>query len=137
MYTELICDKAGIHVEPYILRLTRKIKGDDKIILISDSTDSKGPVPKVGDYSESDDINFDFEGEISGTRFSLDNACRNMMVHTGASLCQVFKYASTNPAAMLGLSDRGRVIRGARANLISVDHEFNVKAVYLNGEKIH
>ena len=136
MYTELICDKVGIHVEPYILRLTKKIKGDDKIILISDSTDSRGPVSPRGDYSECDDLNFDFEGEISGTRFTVDAACHNMMVHTGASLCQVFKYASTNPATMLGLTDRGRIARGNRANLVSVDHNFNVKAVYLNGEKI-
>ena len=136
IYAELICDKVGIHVDPYILRLTKKIKGDDKIILISDSTDSEGPIPTVGDYSESDDLNFDFEGEISGTKITIDNACRNMMVHTGASICQVFKYASTNPATMLGLTDRGRIKRGNLANLVTVDHEFNVEAVWLKGEKV-
>ena len=118
IYAELICDKVGIHVDPYILRLTKKIKGDDKIILISDSTDSKGPIPKVGDYSEADDINFDFEGEISGTKFTINKACRNMMVHTGASICQVFKYASTNPARALGLTDRGVIKVGTRADLL-------------------
>ncbi|MBQ8551897.1 MAG: hypothetical protein IJ428_03680 [Clostridia bacterium] len=46
LYTELICDKIGIHVQPYILRLVKKIKGDDKIILISDSTDTDGPIPE-------------------------------------------------------------------------------------------
>jgi N-acetylglucosamine-6-phosphate deacetylase len=136
IYTELICDKVGIHVEPYILRLTKKIKGDDKIILISDSTDSKGPIPEKGDYSEADDINFDFEGEISGTKFTLSDACRNMMVHTGASMCQVFKYASTNPATMLRLTDRGVIKKGNKANLVTVDHLFNVQSVYLNGEKV-
>jgi N-acetylglucosamine-6-phosphate deacetylase len=136
IYTELICDKVGIHVEPYILRLTKKIKGDDKIILISDSTDSKGPIPEKGDYSEADDINFDFEGEISGTKFTLSDACRNMMVHTGASMCQVFKYASTNPATMLRLTDRGAIRKGNKANLVTVDHLFNVQSVYLNGEKV-
>jgi len=137
LYTELICDKVGIHVQPYILRLTKKVKGDDKIILISDSTDGAGPIPEKGDYSEADDLNFDFEGEISGTKFSLDDACRNMMVHTGASICQVFKYASTNPAKMLGYTDRGRIAIGNIANLVTVDHNFNVQAVYLKGEKVH
>ena len=136
IYTELICDKVGIHVEPYILRLTKKIKGDDKIILISDSTDTKGPIPEKGDYSEADDLNFDFEGEISGTKFTLSDACHNMMIHTGASLCQVFKYASTNPATMLGLKDRGTIKIGNKANLVTVDHLFGVKSVYLNGEKV-
>ncbi|MBQ7363801.1 MAG: N-acetylglucosamine-6-phosphate deacetylase [Clostridia bacterium] len=136
IYAELICDKVGIHVDPYILRLTKKIKGDDKIILISDSTDSDGPIPTVGDYSESDDLNFDHEGEISGTKFTIDDACRNMMVHTGASLCQVFKYASTNPATMLGLSDKGKIAKGNVANLVTVDHLFNVEAVWLGGKKV-
>lgn len=135
IYAELICDKVGIHVDPYILRLTQKIKGDDKIILISDSTDTKGPIPEKGDYSECDDLNFDFEGEISGTKFTIDRACRNMMVHTGASMCQVFKYASTNPATMLGLRGKGKIAKGYVANLVTVDHEFNVMGVYVGGEK--
>ena len=136
IYTELICDKMGIHVEPYILRLVKKIKGDDRIILISDSTDTDGPIPEKGDYSGADDLNFDFEGEISGTRFSLDRACRNMMIHTGASLCQVFKYASRNPARAIGLYDRGEIREGNIANLTLVDAEFNVKAVFLHGDMI-
>ena len=35
IYAELICDSKGVHVHPYMLRLVKKIKGDDKIILIS------------------------------------------------------------------------------------------------------
>ena len=66
----------------------------------------------------------------------LSGSCRNMMVHTGASMCQVFKYASTNPAKRLGLTDRGAIACGNVANLVTVDHEFNVKSVYLNVNKI-
>ena len=105
IYTELICDKIGIHVQPYLLRLVKKIKGDDKIILISDSFVEYGPIPDGELYEGADDINFDFAGEICGTKFQLDAACHNMMVHTGASMSQVFKYASLNPATMLGLQN--------------------------------
>ena len=134
MYVELICDKVGIHVDPYNLRLVRKIKGDDKVILIADAFVEHGPIPPG--YEGADDINFDNEGEIAGSNMILDGACRNMMVHTGASLCQAFKFGSTNPAAMLGLTDRGMIKRGYVANLITVDHEFSVQSVYLGGEKI-
>ena len=136
IYTELICDKVGIHVSPYLLRLVKKIKGDDKIILISDAYVDHGPIPEGDLYEGADDINFDFSGEIAGSNMVLDGSCRNMMVHTGASLTQVFKYASTNPAKMLGITDRGRIARGNVANLVTVDHEFNVKSVYLNGNKV-
>ena len=136
VYTELICDKVGIHVSPYLLRLVKKIKGDDKVILISDAYVDHGPIPEGDLYEGADDINFDFSGEIAGSNMVLDGSCRNMMVHTGASLCQVFKYASTNPARMLGLTDRGMIKIGNVANLITVDAEFNVQSVYLKGEKI-
>ncbi len=136
IYVELICDKVGIHVEPYLLRLIKKTKGDDKIILISDAYVDHGPIPEGGLYEGADDINFDFTGEIAGSKMILDGSCRNMMVHTGASLCQVFKYASTNPARALSLNDRGIIAKGKTANLITVDAEFHVEAVYLNGEKV-
>ena len=136
IYTELICDKIGIHVAPYMLRLIKKIKGDDRIILIADAFVEHGPIPADDLYEGADDINFDFAGEIAGSKMILDGPCRNMMYHTGASLCQVFKYASRNPANMLGLTDRGEIKIGNKANLITVDADFNIKAVFLNGEKV-
>ena len=136
IYTELICDKVGIHVDPYMLRLVKKIKGDDRIILIADAFVEHGPIPDGDLYEGADDINFDFAGEIAGSKMILDGPCRNMMTHTGASLCQVFKYASTNPATLLGLTDRGRIAKGNVANLLVVDPEFTVKQVYLGGERV-
>ena len=136
IYTELICDHVGIHVAPYLIRMVKKIKGDDRIILISDAYVDHGPIPDGDLYEGAYDINFDFTGEIAGSKMILDGSCRNMMIHTGASLCQVFKYASTNPARALGLSDRGVIKVGAKADLLLVDPEFNVKSVYLNGKLV-
>ena len=134
MYCEIISDKIGIHVDPYNQRLVRKIKGDDKVILIADAFVEHGPVPPG--YEGADDINFDNEGEIAGSNMILDGACRNIMVHTGASMCTAFKFASTNPATMLGLKNKGKIAKGYVANLITVDHEFTVQSVYLGGEKV-
>ena len=136
IYTELICDKVGIHVDPYMLRLIKKIKGDDRIILIADAFVEHGPIPSDDLYEGADDINFDFMGEIAGSKMILDGPCRNMMTHTGASLCQVFKYASTNPATLLGLTNKGKIAKGNAANLIIVDAEFDVKSVFLAGEQV-
>ena len=136
MYTELICDHVGIHVAPYLLRMVKKIKGDDRVILISDAYVDHGPIPDGDLYEGAYDINFDFSGEIAGSKMILDGSCRNMMMHTGASLTQVFKYASTNPARALGLTDRGIIKVGTRADLLLVDPEFNVLSVYLNGKLV-
>ena len=136
IYVELICDRIGIHVSPYMLRLVKKIKGDDRIILIADAFVEHGPIPDGDLYEGATDINFDFAGEIAGSKMILDGPCHNIMVHTGASLCQAFKYASTNPAKLLGLSDRGSIAIGNVANLITVDAEFKVLDVYLKGKKV-
>ena len=43
------------------------------------------------------DINFDYTGEIAGSKLTLDVACRNMMKHTGASIVNAFQYAALKP----------------------------------------
>lgn len=134
IYAELICDKVGVHVNPYLLRLIAKIKGKERIILISDCSDSTGPV--IPGCEEADDICFDFSGEISGSKLSLNDACRNMMVHTGCSVCDCFRYASLNPARALGMRDLGEIKIGNTANLVIADNWFNVKATIFRGELV-
>ncbi len=134
IYAELICDSRGIHVDPYMLRLVRKIKGDDRIILISDAYACDGPVPPG--YDDVDDINFDFEGEIAGSKMTLDIACRNMIKHTGASVADVFKFASYNPAMAVGFYDRGEIAVGKRADLVFADHNMKVDKVIMEGKLV-
>lgn len=134
IYAELICDSMGIHVDPYLLRLTRKIKGDDRIILISDAYACDGPIPEG--YDGVDDINFDHAGEIAGSKMTLDIACRNMIKHTGASLVDVFKFASYNPSRAVGFYDRGEIAEGKRADLVVTDHKMSIKKVFIEGETV-
>ena len=132
IYAELICDSRGIHVDPYMLRLVRKIKGEDRVILISDAYACDGPIPPG--YDGVTDINFDHTGEIAGSKLTLEVACRNMMKHTGASIVDVFRYASYNPTRAVGLLDRGEIAVGKRADLVVVDYMMNVDKVIHLGE---
>ena len=138
IYAELISDSVGIHVEPYIQRLVRKIKGDDKIILISDQTIAT--VTNIPGFEHVTDLNFTYRRnggiDISGSKLTLNVACRNYMKHTGASIVDVFKVASYNPAKAVGLYDRGEIAIGKRADLVIVDIKMNVKNVILGGKLI-
>jgi len=132
IYAEMICDSMGIHVDPYMQRLIRKIKGEDRLILISDACVFDGPTPDG--YEGVTDLCFDFAGEIAGSKLTLEVACRNMMKHTGASIVDVFRYASYNPSRAVGLLDRGEIRKGLRADLVITDHNMNVQSVILGGE---
>ena len=134
IYAEIISDGRGIHVEPYMQRFIRKVKGDDRIILISDRTYGDAPNPKG--FEGVCDLNFDKDGEIAGSKLTLDLACFNFMKHTGASLVDAFKVASYNPSRALGFSDRGEIAVGKRADLVITDHKMKIKRVFLGGKKI-
>lgn len=56
------------------------------------------------------------------------------MVHTGASIVDVSRYASYNPAKAVGFTDRGEFRKGLRADLVICDHWMNIKSVILKGE---
>ncbi|MBQ8360282.1 MAG: amidohydrolase family protein [Oscillospiraceae bacterium] len=135
IYAEIISDSMGIHVDPYMQRLVRKIKGDDKIILISDQTIH---VPMhVPGLEHVTDLNFTYRKsggiDISGSKLTLNVACRNWMKHTGASIVDAFRAASYTPAKAVGLYDRGEILEGKKADLIFVDIKMNVKKVIKNG----
>jgi len=136
IYAELICDSAGVHVDPYMQRLIRKLKGPDRLILVSDQTAHNNPNPPGLEHVT--DLNFtDIPGggvDISGSRLTLNAACRNMMIHTGASIVDVFRYASYNPSRAVGLLDRGEIRKGLRADLVICDHWMNIQSVFLKGE---
>ena len=135
IYAELISDRMGIHVHPYMQRLVRKIKGRDRLILIADSFVADGtPIPGC---EEAFDINFDKSGEIAGSKMTLDIACQNIMIHTGGSVCDAFHYASYNPSRAINMTDIGEIRKGNIANLIVVDNWFNIKKTILKGEIVY
>ena len=137
MYAEIICDECGIHLSPYTIRSYIKAKGVEKIILITDS------YPKTGDYKNNEeegikfgpDLNYDANGLLAGSHLTLDNACRNVMSYTGYGLCNVIRFASYNPAKLLGIDNLyGSIKEGKIANLILIDGACQVKKVMLEGE---
>ena len=59
------------------------------------------------------------------------------MKHTGASIVEAFRVASYNPAQAVGLTDRGEIRVGLKADLIFVDTKMNVSKVILGGKIMH
>ncbi len=134
VYTELISDSCGIHVNPDLQQLLLHNKGVERIILITDCTQFDGASPEELAYIT--DLNFDHNGGLAGSKMTMELTCRNIMANTNCGIAQAFIMASTNPARAVGLGDEiGSVEVGKQADLIFVDDKFNIKNVIIAGEE--
>lgn len=132
MYAEMISDSQGIHVIPDMQRMMVRVKGIERLILISDSFVSDGESPEY--LRHIPDLVYDDNGLLTGSKLTMDIACRNIMSHTNVGICQAFLLASRNPARVLGLDNEiGSIEAGKRANLVFVDDVFHVQKVMLEG----
>lgn len=132
-YTELICDSCAIHVSADRQRFLLHCKGVDRMVLITDCTNYANPNPP--ELSHVTDLNFDDHGGLSGSRLTMNAACRNIMTHTNCGIAQAFLMASRNPARAVGLDrDIGTVAPGKKADLVFVTDRFDVRRVMLEGK---
>ena len=74
----------------------------------------------------------DGSGTLAGSVIALDTAVRNLVAN-GASLPAAVAAASRNPLAMLGVTDRGRLAVGQRADLVELDDDLAVRRVMRGG----
>ena len=140
-YAELICD--GMHICPEVVALTYKIKGSDRLVLITDSMEATGHGD--GEYSIAgmkvivkDGRALTVDGALAGSTLELADGIRNLVRFAGISLEKAIPCATRNPAAMLKLCDCGSIEAGKRADMlvISEDDEniFTIDSIILNGE---
>ena len=134
---EVICDY--IHLHPAIIKMIYKIKGADKINMISDSGTAAGldisefEVNGVKRYIKDGVVRL-ADGTIAGSARTLLDGVKNL-VSSGIPLEDVSKMASLNPAKTLGLDDEiGSISVGKFADLVVLDKDLNVCKTFINGK---
>lgn len=141
-YTELICD--GEHVHPAMIKMASRTKPHDKLVLVTDSMEAAGCCD--GTYSIAglpvyvkDGRAVNSEGALAGSTLDLWKALINFMSFTGRTLEEAIPCATSNPAAMLGISgDCGSIKNGARADFIMLENknEPAIESVWVCGARI-
>ena len=132
---ELICD--GLHIHPAVIRATYQLFGDS-LNLISDSLRCAGmpdgdyelggqPIVVKGGRATL------LDGTIAGSSISLLDAVRNV-VRFGLPLAQAVYAASTAPALAARL-DAGVLQAGRSADLLVLDENLELKAVFVDGKE--
>ena len=75
------------------------------------------------------------DGTIAGSTLTLGQALRNA-VSLGVGLGQASRMLSGIPATYMGLTDRGSLDVGKRADLVVLDCDLKVQAVYVAGQQV-
>jgi N-acetylglucosamine-6-phosphate deacetylase len=120
----------GVHVHPAMLRLAYQARGASGLILTTDKVALGPGVRLEGGAARRPD------GALVGGVISMLDGVRVMVERAGVGLGEAALMAATNPAALLGLGERGLVAPGLRADLLVLDAELNLKTVFVAGREI-
>jgi N-acetylglucosamine-6-phosphate deacetylase len=113
-----------VHVHPAAISLVLRAKSSRRVALVTDAVawEGDGDAPRLPD------------GTLMGSTLTANAAIKNAVRHCGVSLVDAVRAASTTPADLLGLSDRGRIEPGARADLVALEPDLSVQATWVLGE---
>lgn len=146
LYASIICD--GHHLRPEEIQVFVKAKGVDRILLTSDVTRFASMTPGIYTTDDGKTIELTTDGMIrypaqkvlAGSASPMTKGVGHVMRVTGCSLKDAIQMASTNQARVYGLTDRGQLQVGKRADLIVFtlkDHVLKILKTYVAGELVY
>ncbi|EJE7233406.1 N-acetylglucosamine-6-phosphate deacetylase [Clostridium sporogenes] len=138
---ELIAD--NIHVHKGAINVLTKIKGKDKIILITDSMRAgcmnngiwelggQKVIVKNGSARLEDNT-------LAGSILTLDNAIKNMKNNIDASLCEIISMVTINPAKDINIYDKkGSIEKGKDSDIVIFDKDINIRMTIVEGNIVY
>jgi len=145
MYVEIIAD--GCHLPKELLKLIYKIKGPDRVCLITDSMRAAG-MPD-GEYilgQKNDGVPCIKEDGVAklldrsafaGSVATTDRLVRNMIDLAGAPIVDAVKMATLTPAKLLHIDNRkGSIAVGKDADILVFDENVNIHNIMVRGKLI-
>jgi N-acetylglucosamine-6-phosphate deacetylase len=135
---ELIAD--GVHLHPAALRHAGTVAGPDRTVLVTDAMAAAGTGD--GDYQlgslqvrvTEGVARLASGGAIAGSTLTMEAAFRGAVQTCGLLVADAARAAATTPAAIIGLSERGQLRAGHRADLVVLDESLTVAGVMRAGQ---
>jgi N-acetylglucosamine-6-phosphate deacetylase len=136
----LIAD--GIHVHPSMLALAVRMAGPGRVALTTDQVAAAGSPP--GRYviagreviSDGKSVRL-ADGTLAGSATTMDRMVHLVATLHGVTLRDAVEMATLTPARALGIDHEAGVIRrGARADLVVLDHAMRVKLTLVGGNVV-
>lgn len=145
MFVELIAD--GKHLPLELLNLIYKLKGADRICLITDAVRAcglpDGSISIIGSKKNGKSIIIE-DGvaklpdrqSFAGSVATFDRLFKTMASVIGNDFISLSKMCSATPAKIIGLNDRGEISIGKRADLLIIDENLDIVKIIKKGEII-
>lgn len=125
-----------VHVHHTAISLAFRAKPADRIVLVTDSVAWRaGAIGRIV-MSVRDGAPRLADGTLAGSAVTMDQAVRNLVHTCGVPLGDAVRAASTNPAHLIGCTDRGEIAVGRRADLVALDPDLAIAGVWLAGEQV-
>lgn len=146
MDVEIIAD--GIHLPAPLLKLIYKIKGPDRIALITDSMRGAG-MPEgesvLGNLNtglkviiEDGVAKLPDRTSFAGSVATTDRLVRNMIRMAGVPLLEAVRMMSMTPARIMNISDKkGSLVEGNDADIVIFDEDINIQHTIIRGRQIY
>ncbi|MBK9178185.1 MAG: N-acetylglucosamine-6-phosphate deacetylase [Acidimicrobiales bacterium] len=126
-----------VHVHPAVLALAFRAKPAGRVVLVTDAVAWRaGQVGSIA-VRLGDGVPRLPDGTLAGSTLTMDRAVANVVGRAGVTLAEAVRAASTTPAGLLGLHDRGEITPGKRADLVALDGELRAETTWVAGEAIH
>jgi len=139
MYVEIIAD--GKHLPIELIKLILKIKGTDKVALVTDSLALAGTNITAGKTLGTEFIIEDGvckladRSAFAGSIATADLLVRTMVKNVGVPIVEAVKMITTVPANILKLN-KGTLATGFDADIVVFDEDIRIKNVFVNGENV-
>ncbi|QEC79978.1 N-acetylglucosamine-6-phosphate deacetylase [Mucilaginibacter ginsenosidivorax] len=145
MDVEVIAD--GIHLPAPLLKLVYKIKGPDRVALITDAMRAAG-MPEGDSVLGNKDTGLKVivedgvaklpdRSSFAGSVATCDRLVRTMMEMADVPLHEAIKMMTKNPATIMGVDDRkGTLVEGLDADIAIFDEQINIQATIVNGKLV-
>ncbi|MBO0698471.1 MAG: N-acetylglucosamine-6-phosphate deacetylase [Zavarzinella sp.] len=143
--TEVIAD--GKHLAPSLLKLAYKVKGPDRLALVTDSMRALdrpdgeyvfGPLDGGEPVRKQNGVGLTLDGKaLASGVMGMDHCLRTFLAATGVSIPEAVRMATLTPARIAGVeTDVGSIAPGKKADLVVTDRDLNVRAVYIDGRPL-
>jgi N-acetylglucosamine-6-phosphate deacetylase len=133
---DIIAD--GVHVDRAVVSLFIKAKGPEGAVLITDATAATGMPEgryRLGSLEvEVKDGRCMANGKLAGSVLTMDRAVRNVMEFARWDLQKALRLATLNPARVAALSGRGELKPVARADVVVLSPNGEVRNTIIGGK---